>query len=81
MINNLFIFLVVLLILYALVVDVRKMVNKKTKKSETVTLLVIHGITITLAACLFTGIHVHMPTRFFIDQIAVPLSEWLKEQT
>ena len=81
MISTLFIFLVILLILYALAVDLRKIVNKKTEKSETVTLLIIHGITLTLAACLFIGIRVHMPTRFFIDQIAVPLSEWLKEQS
>lgn len=80
MINTFFILLVVLLMVYALAVDIHKMVNKKLDKSETVTLLFIQGTALVLLGCLLIGVNVHMPTRFFIDYIAVPLREWLKEQ-
>lgn len=80
MINTLFIFLVVLLIVYSLAVDIHKMVNKKLEKNEAITLFFIQGASLVLTGLLLIGIQVHMPTRFFIDYIAVPLREWLKEQ-
>lgn len=80
MINTLFIFLVVVLIVYSLAVDIHKMINKKLDKSETITLFFIQGTALVLTVLLLMGIQVHMPTRFFIDYIAVPLKEWLKEQ-
>ena len=80
MISSLFTWILIVLIAYVLMTDIRTIRKKETEKSEAITLFVIHGTTILLTACMLFRIPLHMPTRFFIDQISVPLSEWLEER-
>ncbi|MBC8079935.1 MAG: hypothetical protein H7X86_06295 [Gorillibacterium sp.] len=80
MVSTLFIYILLALIAYVLLTDIRKIRKKEMEKSETITIILIHGATILLTIFLLIGVPINMPTRYFIDQISVPLSEWLEER-